>query len=71
MIDDARPRVRALADYYERAEGLLERTVAANRKRHPKPLTHNKNSHVSLWLSCSDADAIIDGVGLKTPLFEE
>ncbi|NIP26653.1 MAG: hypothetical protein GWN94_19780, partial [Phycisphaerae bacterium] len=63
-----RPRVDALARYYEKAEGELEKVVRGN-KKYPMPNLFNRNSHVALWLNCVDADRIIEEAGLKNPLF--
>ena len=71
MIDDTMPRVEALAEYYGRVEAILADKVRWSRGKYPITPGTNRNSPVSLWLSCADADAIIEGAGLQNPLFED
>ena len=69
MTDEKGPRDRALKDYYQMVESAITEKVREDAKRYPRPIGHNRNSPVTLWLSCADADEILDEAGLENPLF--
>ena len=71
LTDMKAPRVKRLADYYGRAEAALADKVRRSKKRYKAIPGNNHHCNPSLWLSCIDADAILDESGLKNPLFKE
>ena len=71
LTDVKAPRVRRLADYYERAEAALAEKIKRSGKRYRAIPGNNHHCNPALWLSCEDADAILAEAGLENPLFNE
>ena len=71
LTDYKSPRVKRLAEYYEKAEAALADKVRRSKKRYKAIPGNNHHCNPALWLCCTDADAIIEEAGLVNPLFRE
>ena len=64
-------RVDIMAEFYEKAETAMAERVKRSKKRYKVIPGNNKHCKPSLWLSCADADKILEEAGLVNPLFNE